>query len=293
MDAKLSRRAILLGGLTAIAGCRVGGRETAEAKPTYAPPRRPAAPVVNQPAQGQWYDIAIGDTFHSLSKRSGIALNDLIAANPGVDIRDLRIGQRVWLPGASPLVVRQLVATRAKPGDSIDSDDALPGVAGTGYVLVPRTAWTKDPVGKNHNLMNGVQRVAVHHTGEHAGLADLPELEVLRRVERYHRNERKWCAIGYHYIVGKDGRIYEGRPVKYQGAHVLSNNEHNIGISVAGDFMRKLPNARQLRALEAFLDEARGRYRLGKSKIYGHRDLNASLCPGDALYGWLKTYKRT
>jgi len=294
MDVPLSRRALLVGGMAVLAGCRV--RTTS----SDSVPARPAAPisprlptVATLPSQGQWYEIAIGDTFHSISKRAGISIDSLISGNRGLDIRDLRIGQKVWLPTATPLTVRQLVATRAKPGDAIDGDDAMPGVVGNGYVLVPRSAWTSQAVGANHNLMNGVQRLTVHHTGEYAGMADLPELEVLRRIERYHRNERGWCAIGYHFIVGKDGRVYEGRPVKYQGAHVRSNNPHNIGISVAGDFMKKPPNTQQLRALSAFLDEGQRKYRVPMARVAGHRDLNPSLCPGDALYAWLQRYKRT
>jgi len=292
MDANISRRALLVSGMATFAGCRI---RTTSADPV---PTRPNAPPVAQApvsapvVRGQWYEIAIGDTFHSISRRSGISIDALMAGNRGIDIRDLRIGQKVWLPEATETTVRQLVATRAKPGDAIDTDDALPGVAGEGYVLVPRSAWTREAVGANHNLMNGVERLTVHHTGEYAGMAELPELEVLRRIERYHRNERKWCAIGYHYIVGKDGRIYEGRPVRYQGAHVRSNNQNNIGISVAGDFMRRQPTQRQLQALAAFLGEGSRKYKVPRSRIFGHRDLNASLCPGDALYAWLKTYKR-
>jgi hypothetical protein len=33
--------------------------------------------------------------------------------------------------------------------------------------------------------------------------------------------------IGYHYTIDPTGRIWEGRPVQYQGAHVKMNNEHN------------------------------------------------------------------
>lgn len=292
MDANLSRRALLVSGMATLAGCRM--RHAAnDPAPQRAPSPAAIRPVAAAPAvRGQWYEIAIGDTFHSISRRSGLSIDALMSGNRGVDIRDLRIGQRIWLPDATSATVHQLVATRAKPGDAIDSDDALPGVAGEGYVLVPRSAWTREAVGANHNLMKGVARLTVHHTGEYAGMAELPELEVLRRIERYHRRERKWCAIGYHYIVGKDGRIYEGRPVRYQGAHVRSHNQNNVAISVAGDFMRRQPTQRQLQALTAFLNEGSRKYKLPSSRIYGHRDLNASLCPGDALYAWLKTYKR-
>jgi hypothetical protein len=62
-------------------------------------------------------------------------------------------------------------------------------------------------------------------------------------------------------------------------------------VSVIGDFMHRLPNDRQLAALKAFLDDKRSMYGVSKGRIYGHRDLHASLCPGNALYGWVKRYR--
>lgn len=164
-----------------------------------------------------------------------------------------------------------------------------------GYIIVPRSAWTKNGVRSNNVSMDGVNRITVHHTGEHEGLVGLPDMEVVRRIENYHRSPKPsgkgWCAIGYHYIIGRDGRIFEGRPAQYQGAHTLTANEHNLGISVVGDFMRRLPNDAQLAALSKFLDDQRAKYRVGKNRVYGHRDLHSSLCPGEQLYGWLKRYK--
>jgi N-acetylmuramoyl-L-alanine amidase len=164
----------------------------------------------------------------------------------------------------------------------------LPRPVSGGYVIVPRSAWTTRPVGGNNYAMNGITRITVHHTGEHEGLIGLPDIEVVRRIENYHRNGRHWPAIGYHYLIGKDGRVYEGRPVHYQGAHVSSENEHNLGISMVGDFQNRLPNAEQLAVLAKFLNDQRTRFRVGKSRVYGHRDLNKSICPGEALYTWLK-----
>lgn len=164
-------------------------------------------------------------------------------------------------------------------------------VSGNGYVVVKRSAWTNQPVKGNNNPMGAITRITVHHTGEHGNWADLPDVEIVQRIETYHRNEKEWAAIGYHFLVGKDGRIYEGRPVKYQGAHVSTQNENNLGISVIGDFMDHRPSARQIEALTAFLDDKRKTYGVSRARVYGHRDLHASLCPGDALYGWVKRYK--
>ena len=164
-------------------------------------------------------------------------------------------------------------------------------LAGNGYVLVPRSAWTSQPIKGNNNPMGSVTRLTVHHTGEHGSWSDLPDTEIIQRIEAYHRNEKNWAAIGYHYLVGKDGRIYEGRPVMYQGAHVSTQNENNLGISVIGDFMNHLPSERQLASLSTFLNDQRRKYGVGLGRVYGHRDLHASLCPGNALYAWVCKYK--
>jgi N-acetylmuramoyl-L-alanine amidase len=164
-------------------------------------------------------------------------------------------------------------------------------IAGAGYVLVPRRAWTSEPVKQNRNPMGTVTRITVHHTGEHGNWADLPDIEIVQRIERYHRNEKEWAAIGYHFLVGKDGKVYEGRPAQFQGAHTSTQNENNLGISVIGDFMRQPPSGRQLSALKAILDDKRAAYGVSRKRCYGHRDLHASQCPGDALHAWLGRYK--
>ena len=186
------------------------------------------------------------------------------------------------------------------PGNagSNNSGDKPPGmpkvpetVPGNGYTIVPRKAWTSQPVKSNILAMGTVTRLTVHHTGEHGSWDTLPDTEIVQRIESYHRNDKGWAAIGYHFLVGRDGRIYEGRPAQYQGAHTSTQNENNLGISVIGDFMQKSPSSRQLTALKAFLNDKRSEYGVGRARVYGHRDLHASLCPGDALYAWVKNYK--
>ena len=164
-------------------------------------------------------------------------------------------------------------------------------VAGNGYVVVKRSAWTSQAIKGNNNPMGAITRITVHHTGEHGTWSDLPDVEIVKRIEAYHRNDKEWACIGYHFLVGKDGRIYEGRPIQYQGAHVSTQNENNLGISVIGDYMDHLPSARQLAVLDAFLDDKRKTYGVSRARVYGHRDLHASLCPGDSLYAWVKKYK--
>jgi len=272
-EAVWHRRQLVAAGFGfAVAGCagRVGGG--------------PAAGRGGRLA-GIYYTVRRGDTLSAIARRSGVAVAEIRRANH-LDSALIRPGQDLWLPGAQGIA-------RDPIGELADAPPAeAEPVAGEPYALVSRSRWTDAPVKSNHYQMDGIRRITIHHTGEHKGTVGLPDREVVRRIDNYHRNGRKWAAIGYHYLIGKDGKIYEGRPEHMQGAHTRGANEHNLSISMMGDFHRDEPRGVQLRALRAFLDDTRARLGVPKKRCYGHRDLSASICPGDRLYAWLGKYKR-
>ena len=280
---------LFAGGALGTTGC---GRQSQSS-------RAPTAAPTNARPGGIWYEVIEGDTLSSIARRSGTTVQAIVDGNNLTG--NLLVPQaRLWLPGASTVGADPLAHLTAPEDDVIpptkedvpEPEPNLPAWSGTGYVLVPRSSWTKVAPRSNSRPIGRVTRITLHHTAEHGAVATLPDVEVIRRIENYHRNGRKWCAIGYHYLVGKDVRVYEGRPANLQGAHVLSENENNIGISMMGDWDKKMPSARQLSALKAFLDDTRDRFKVAKTKVYGHRDLNRSVCPGEALYGWLrKSYR--
>ncbi|MBN8526893.1 MAG: N-acetylmuramoyl-L-alanine amidase [Planctomycetes bacterium] len=269
----LTRRGLILGGISlALAACVRGGGDKAGS------------------GEGMWYNVQAGDSLTSLSKRSGLTIERIAEAN-SLESPALRPGSRLWLPGVRSLAPPPATAYQPPAPPKAAPKPAQPSTAdGDHYEIVPRSAWTKEPVGANHVLMGKVERITVHHTDEHGGMDGKSDLEVVRMIERYHRGpEKRWAAIGYHFLVGKDGKIYEGRPVKYQGAH-CGDNANNLGISVIGDCHHNLPNPRQMRALKAFLDDQRERFNVPLSRVYGHRDIKPTICPGDRLYGWLLDY---
>ena len=65
--------------------------------------------------------------------------------------------------------------------------------------------------------------------------------------------------IPYNYLIGGDGRIYEGRGIEYQGQHTENTDatEYNsIGICIAfiGNYQSTAPDSNQLRLLNEFID---------------------------------------
>ncbi|MFW5751660.1 MAG: LysM peptidoglycan-binding domain-containing protein, partial [Planctomycetota bacterium] len=217
MREDLTRRQILFAGAgLLIAGC-APRRDTGPLRP---PPSLPVSPAVEVDPPLR-YVIRKGDTLSSLSRRSGLSVAAIVDAN---HLRSslIKPGQVLLLPGAEilsddPLAARLLTT----------EDDHR--VRARGYALIPRRAWTRNRVRSNHRPMNGVKRITVHHTGEHKGMVGKSDRQIVKAIENHHRNGRKWSAIGYHYLIGRDHRVYEGRPTHIQGAHVSSHNAHNIG----------------------------------------------------------------
>jgi len=153
--------------------------------------------------------------------------------------------------------------------------------------LVRRAEWSPtDPDPRCLRLADGFDRVTVHHAGS------TPNFATARRTVMHNLNGmlaahlgRRYGDIGYHFIVDYGGGVWEGRPLRYEGAHVLSENDRNIGIVMLGNFERQLPSAAELNSLGRVVSLLRQRYGIRRHRVYGHRDLGQSVCPGRTLYG--------
>jgi len=165
---------------------------------------------------------------------------------------------------------------------------------------------------------NTIRQVHVHHTvnSNTYSRSDVPGL--IRGMYRYHTHNLGWSDIGYNFLVDRFGRIWVGRaggarrPVR--GAHTLGFNGASCGVSVIGNFETTKPNKRVLASVAALaawkLDRygrnPRGRiwvtsegsdnYPAGRRVrlrvIDGHRDTNATACPGRHLYEALPRIRR-
>jgi N-acetylmuramoyl-L-alanine amidase len=50
---------------------------------------------------------------------------------------------------------------------------------------------------------------------------------------------KKWSDIGYNFLVGEDGNVYEGRGWGKKGAHSIPFNSKSIGICIIGNYSSK------------------------------------------------------
>lgn len=103
-----------------------------------------------------------------------------------------------------------------------------------------------------------------------------------------------WAGIGYHYVIRKDGTIERGRPRNTIGAHTYGYNKTSIGINLVGNFEVATPKPEQIEAAAYLVAKLCNIYSLtpNKSTVRGHKDFNATLCPGENLYSQLQDIRR-
>jgi hypothetical protein len=153
-----------------------------------------------------------------------------------------------------------------------------------------------------------VDRIVIHHTAENLE-QDVDDTTLLRAIYAYHARTRGWWDIGYNYIVGQRGQIYEWRAWGdyVEWAHAFANNLGSVGISVIGNFETMKLNRDQRKWLEeaiVFFAKKYGVNILDTTigvracklwwdclfdenivyRLHGHRDVGYTSCPGTNLY---------
>ncbi len=161
-----------------------------------------------------------------------------------------------------------------------------PAIATPNLQVIARSSWTRTAAnGGKVNPMNGVSRITVHHEGWKT-VYFTDERTTAQRIETIravHTRDNGWGDIGYHYIVDRDGRIWEGRSIASQGAHVRNNNENNLGILLLGNFDKQTPSAPQMASLHNALAAFQKQYKVRATRIHTHQELASTACPGTNL----------
>ncbi len=202
---------------------------------------------------------------------------------PGLDRRSfLRLGLfgglSYWLMSRAEAAPAQSMAPRAVM-DRLDSQ----------MIVIRRSAWSHSgPAFSRMKPAGRFRRITVHHAGTQPLRLTSPRLvaQEISAIQGAHLSQR-YGDIAYHLVVDYAGRVWEGRSLSYEGAHTLNANEGNLGIMLLGNFERQSPSPAQLATLSDLVALLRKQYRVRASRVYGHRDLSPSACPGRRLYPYV------
>jgi hypothetical protein len=157
--------------------------------------------------------------------------------------------------------------------------------------------WAKaPPIESRLNPMLPVTCATVHHDGLEDLFWSVRPADVAARIERYRLGhiDRQWADIGYHLVIDRTGVLWQGRSIRWQGAHVHLHNEGNIGILVMGNFDLQRPTAAQLVTLRRALSDLRETYRIARGRIYTHQEWQdaQTACPGRNLQSRMNPIRR-
>ncbi|CAK9812966.1 Peptidoglycan-recognition protein LB [Anthophora plagiata] len=171
---------------------------------------------------------------------------------------------------------------------SFDNDTDIP-------CIVSRQDWgARPPLERVPMEVTPTPYVVIHHGGIAKYCYDEKACAaIVRSYQNYHLDDRGWFDIGYNFVVGEDGKAYEGRGWDFVGAHAPGYNTQSIGICVIGDFSDFLPNGEALKTVHALINYgvSLGKIR-GDYHLIGHRQVRSTLCPGNEFYNYVKTHPR-
>jgi len=173
------------------------------------------------------------------------------------------------------------------PEPAITSGATLAGGPISG--IIPRSQWALEgPIASRINPMGSIRRITIHHDA--VPIYDGSASFVSARLESFRRNHvtqrtPAFGDIGYHYIIDPGGRVWEGRSIASQGAHVGGQNEGNVGVMLMGNFEQQQPTHMQIAKMHELVSALARRHRVHAGEIRTHREFDRSnLCPGAALH---------
>lgn len=162
--------------------------------------------------------------------------------------------------------------------------------------IITRDEWGAMPPSHAMTLLTETPKYVFIHHGATSPCSTQQECSTrVRSYQTFHMSAppagRGWWDIGYSFMVGEDGNVYEGRGWDQVGAHTYGYNSVGLGISFIGDFRDRLPNPNAIHAAQALIKcgVENGKI-IGNYILKGHRDVGNTECPGQTLYDYIQTW---
>ncbi|MCE9594903.1 MAG: peptidoglycan recognition protein family protein [Planctomycetes bacterium] len=209
------------------------------------------------------------------------------------------LARNALMPGQS---ARAQIGLRA--ADSLLASLVKPASAvKPALVIIDRSRWGAAPPAPTRltPLKGAWSRITIHHSAEESSDGKGGSLEdsahTLRLIQKFHMEDpgHRWGDIGYHFLIDSGGRIFEGRELRWQGAHAGGKdgmyNAQNVGVCLLGDFRVRPPTPAAMKSLELLIADLREKHKIAASRVYAHTEFTGSVCPGPFLIDWVKKHR--
>uniref|UniRef100_A0A6P7HEG7 Peptidoglycan-recognition protein LF-like n=1 Tax=Diabrotica virgifera virgifera TaxID=50390 RepID=A0A6P7HEG7_DIAVI len=159
-------------------------------------------------------------------------------------------------------------------------------------LFVSRIYWlAQSPATRLDRLHTPVSLIIIHHTATESCLSSAECKLQTRLIQSFHIENRYWSDIAYNFLIGGDGKIYEGRGWISEGAHTYNYNKKSLGIAFIGTFTNFVPHKEQINALGVLIEKGvQLGYVATDYNIFGARQLSPTESPGKSFYELIKTW---
>jgi len=141
-----------------------------------------------------------------------------------------------------------------------------------------------------------ITMITLHHAGDPKPMTPQDDpVKKLQGLQSWGERDKNWWDVPYHFMISLDGTIYEGRDWHFLGeTNTKYNQTGHLLIMVMGNYEIQQPNEAQIKAITDLMAWAVQEFNVPLDRIYGHRDLAETVCPGKYLYPCLKdgTFQR-
>ncbi|MCL1948538.1 MAG: LysM peptidoglycan-binding domain-containing protein [Turicibacter sp.] len=126
---------------------------------------------------------------------------------------------------------------------------------------------------QHHGNDNAMTQIIVHHTTSSLSLL---------QYRNFFRNSKRWARDGYHYLIRKNGAIYQFTDERSRSWGAGVENATAIHIALNGNFEHQRPTAKQKKALKALIRDIATRRGIPIERVRGHGHIpgQATACPG-------------
>lgn len=160
------------------------------------------------------------------------------------------------------------------------------------YTVHTRDEWADFPVRQKSWKVYPAHAVVVHHSASDSLVGTDGGADFIRWLYNYGMR-RDGAGTEYNDILVGEDQWWEGFGPTVPGAHCLGIDPQTgdkaslscYGVCVWGNYVGRAPSETQVQSLIRFLQQriAEGHI-VEHPKVYGHRDLAQTACPGDQLY---------
>ncbi|XP_026463959.1 peptidoglycan-recognition protein 1-like isoform X1 [Ctenocephalides felis] len=174
----------------------------------------------------------------------------------------------------------------------------VPSVTSAPYnCMVSRNIWmSRSPSGEVNSVPRNASLVVILHTATQFCKTPPECAQATRTAQNYHMDVLRFADIGYNFLVGGDGYIYEGRGWGKEGAYAKGYNKKSVGIGFIGKYhdtypYYDTPTPDQVRCTQNLLEEG---VKLGwlasNYSLVGYCDLLVGIPPGNVLLKEIRTW---